>query len=302
MIRKLVAVSAATLVAAAGGAAAQTVWLAPTYGEIALETGFAPDPHTVQVQAGGEVDASALPAENGVCIGYISDAPSYRVTLEAGDLPLIISVVAEADAVLVVNGPDKRWYCNDDANFSTLDPAVTFDPAVSGPYDIWVGTWEAGPSQPATLYISELSAGIEQGPQPINGALIDAGLPPVHGQASLTWGFLPDPHEVEVEGGGSVQVETVAAGCAGFTGQAPDYVVDYAAGFFPLFISATSAADTTLVVGLPDGTFVCNDDRAADDLDPQLRIDGPASGRYAIWVGTFNEAGADATLSVSELE
>ncbi len=129
--------------------AAQNWELPPTYGEVELTSGFQPDPHTVQLQAGGSIDASGL---GGDCIGLVADAPDYDLYFEAGELPLNIYVRSAADTTLVVNAPDGNWYCSDDA--SGLDPMVSFGSPQSGLYDIWVGSFDGVPE--ATLYISEL--------------------------------------------------------------------------------------------------------------------------------------------------
>ncbi|MCC5935567.1 MAG: hypothetical protein JJU35_15070, partial [Balneolales bacterium] len=42
--------------------------------------------------------------------------------------------------------PDGSWYCNDDAFSGTFNPMVIFDNPAAGQYDIWVGTYSAGPT------------------------------------------------------------------------------------------------------------------------------------------------------------
>jgi hypothetical protein len=69
---------------------------------------------------------------------------------------LIFSVRADSDTTLVINGPDGRWYCNDDAN--GVNPAFRFASPRSGQYDVWVGTYSNSGLRPARLFISELRA------------------------------------------------------------------------------------------------------------------------------------------------
>lgn len=128
--------------------------LAPNYGEVALTSGFTPDPHQVAVQAGGNYNAYQIPN----CVGWISSAPDYRVSFTAGDnnLPLIFSVQSDSDTTLVVNDASGNWVCNDDTN--GLNPAVTFSAPTSGQYDVWVGTFSEGSTQPSTLSVSELTS------------------------------------------------------------------------------------------------------------------------------------------------
>jgi hypothetical protein len=136
----------------AGAAAAQDFNARPVHGEISLETNFKPDPRLVELRAGGDVPAAQVSPR---CSGFISAAPSLRLNLKAGDLPLILAVTARADTVLVVNGPQGGWYCNDDGSGRGTGASIRFDKPESGRYEIWVGTYRSGPSQPAELRISE---------------------------------------------------------------------------------------------------------------------------------------------------
>ena len=47
-----------------------------------------------------------------------------------------------------------------------------------------------------------------------------------------------------------------------------------------------SNEDTSLVINLPNGSWLCDDD-AGDGLNPMLKITSPASGIYDIYVGTI---------------
>lgn len=133
------------------GATAQDYRQRPTYGAATLRTGFTPDPHVRQIQSGGPVDAARL---GNNCAGMIANAPDYRVQFTAGRLPLTISATSQGDTTLVINGPDGRWYCNDDAN--GLNPSVTFRQPRSGQYDVWVGTYGSQRLLPTRLAISEI--------------------------------------------------------------------------------------------------------------------------------------------------
>ena len=68
---------------------------------------------------------------------------------------------------------------------------------------------------------------------------------------SLNAGFMPDPHEVRVEAGGDMDASAAQLGpeCIGWIDPSrADVTLTYTAGQFPLYISAASQADTTLVV------------------------------------------------------
>lgn len=127
----------------------------PNYGTMSLAAGFTPDPRVVSLRAGGDVDARSL---HSTCSGYVTSAPDVRLNYQSGSLPLIVSVAANADTTLVVNAPDGSWYCNDDGGVNGLNPSVRFNSPMSGRYEIWVGTYQAGATQPARLHVSEVSS------------------------------------------------------------------------------------------------------------------------------------------------
>jgi hypothetical protein len=128
----------------------------------------------------------------------------------------------------------------------------------------------------------------------------DINLKATYGSVKLKSGFLPDPFRKEVIAGGNIN--TKKGGVAAWIANAPDFRLFYTAGRFPLTIHVESDADTTLLINLPDGTWVANDDQAPGNLNPLLRFARPQSGRYEIWVGTFNKENAKATLFITELK
>lgn len=137
----------------AGAAAAQDWDANPVFGSVALQNGFTPDPHNVSLVAGGEISISDSISSD--CRGYVTEAPSYELNYSASDnFPLVISVASDADATLLVNGPDGSWYCDDDAG-EGVNPALLFQRPRSGYYHIWVGTYSST-SAPAWLSISEI--------------------------------------------------------------------------------------------------------------------------------------------------
>ena len=148
------AASVLAIMAMAGAAEAQDWTLNPTYGNVSLVSGFSPDPLLVSMQSGGSIDAAR--SIGGSCQGYIANAPDFRLQYQSGSvLPLIISVNSNADTTLVINGPDGRWYCDDDGG-EGLNPSLRWNTPASGQYDIYVGTYLNASYQDATLSISEL--------------------------------------------------------------------------------------------------------------------------------------------------
>ena len=128
----------------------------PAFGTINLSSGFDGDPRIIDVTAGGQLNAATL-GEG--CVGSVANAPDVRLNYEAGDtLPLIVSVSSADDTTLVINGPDGRWYCDDDGGENGLNPAVRFDSPQSGQYDIYIGHYQQGRRVPARLFISEVTS------------------------------------------------------------------------------------------------------------------------------------------------
>lgn len=146
------AIAAAATLVALVPANAQNINADPTYETVRLSGGFTPDPYTVQLRSGGSVDASTISSS---CRGYIANAPDVRLHFSAGSLPLIISAAAQADTTLVINAPNGNWYCNDDGG-EGLNPSIRFDPAMSGRYEIWIGTYGSSSLEAARLSISEI--------------------------------------------------------------------------------------------------------------------------------------------------
>jgi hypothetical protein len=129
----------------------------------------------------------------------------------------------------------------------------------------------------------------------------DPTLKPTFGTVALKAGFEPDPHVKPIVAGGPI--ESKHGGVTQWVAKAPDYRLNYTAGNFPLTFYVESAADTTLLINLPDGTWLANDDGPNTGLNPLIRIAQPKSGQYDIWVGTFAKGGnPNSTLKITELK
>lgn len=148
-MRTLISMLAVTVALAAAGAAAAQDPSATAGGGSRQSAGFTPDPITVSIYSGGGIDASDT--IGGACVGMVAGAPDYEFTYTAGSFPLSFRVESRGDTSLIVNGPDGRWYCNDDTN--GLNPVLTWRRPTSGSYDVWVGA--VGDAASATLYITE---------------------------------------------------------------------------------------------------------------------------------------------------
>lgn len=125
------------------------------------------------------------------------------------------------------------------------------------------------------------------------------------GEIRLQAGFPDDPRTIPVRAGGALAASRIGgSGCWGYVTEQPTYVLHYedAGDVFDLYLSAASEIDTVMMVRLPSGGFLCDDD-SAGNLGPGVFVESPASGAYAIWVGTFSSGAGypDAALHISEL-
>ncbi|MFT6661642.1 MAG: hypothetical protein ACJA0K_001635 [Maricaulis maris] len=270
--------------------------LPPQSGTMSLREGFADDPRTMAVQAGGELQLDRF--ADGMCWGQADRAPDVWVDYAGSDtFDLYFSMQAEQDTTIAVQSPDGDWHCDDDSA-ENLNPGVQISDPLPGRYAVWAARYSSEAHIPATLYVSELGflGNIDE------PAVLDYSLPSQSGSASLQAGFIPDPYNVDVIAGGGTDIyEAVAENCRGWTDSAPDFDLDYEAGEFDLYLSASYDGDATMVVNAPDGSWHCDDD-SAGELDPGIVFNDPMSGRYDVWVGTYSEYdGGPATLHVSEL-
>jgi hypothetical protein len=258
----------------------------PLYGSATLAAGFSTRPRTVEITAGGR---SRNPIPGDGCVGYIATPqPDYLVTYTAGPaFNLDVFATSESDTALLVRAPDGHWACNDDADGN--NPRIVFESPSSGTYHIWVATFDPTPAR-ATLGITES----RYDPNALASGL-NLRAPPFYGEISLRAGF-PSPHTIEVMAGGTTANPVSGAGCVGYVTTAQsDVRMTYAAvRSGSLEIYAESDTDTVLLVRLPGGTWLCNDD--ADGRNPAITLERPLSGVYHIWVGTYSSGTNEATL------
>ena len=133
-----------------------------------------------------------------------------------------------------------------------------------------------------------------------SGSRPDFTLSPNYGEVELESGFTPDPWTKSILAGGSIAASAAQSGCEGKVSAAPDLQLNFEAGDLDLTIKAVASEDTTLLVNSPGGRWYCDDD-SGGDLDPMVTISNPESGRYDIWLGTYNDNMVQSTLQISEL-
>lgn len=276
-----------------GSAQAQDTSARALSGTVSLSAGFTPDPHRVELTSGGPNPVARL---GNSCVGYVSSSPDFELQYTAGSLPLIFRTIAENDTTLVINGPDGRWYCDDDG-YDEGDAEVVFSSPASGTYDVWVGSYSEGGGGAASLLITEL--GDSTSASPASTERPDPSQTARYGEIALRSGFRPDPRRVSIRAGGTIPASSVSSSCQGSIARAPDFEVTYTAGAQPLIFRTQSAQDTTLVISGPRGEWICDDDSAGAS-NAEVLLEKPESGVYDVWVGTYGGGVAASTLTVTE--
>ena len=132
------------------------------YGSVSLRSGFVPDPRSVNIVAGGNIDARTLNLGVG-CVGFVTRQPDYIVRLQTPSSNLRFYVVvpgasasSNTDTTLLVNTANRRWLCTDDS-YGGANPTVNVPRAGPGQYDVWVGSYVQGANARGRLFVTELN-------------------------------------------------------------------------------------------------------------------------------------------------
>ena len=130
---------------------------------------------------------------------------------------------------------------------------------------------------------------------------VDISASAAFGDVELDPGFVPDPTEVAVYSGGSVDVSYID-GCTGWAATAPDLELDYGPGgdYLRIYFQAEDGiGDATIIINGPDGEWYCNDD--FEGFDPAIEFIDPESGVFDIWIGSFSEGDEiDGIIGITE--
>jgi hypothetical protein len=107
--------------------------------------------------------------------------------------------------------------------------------------------------------------------------------PPIYGSFSINLGDLA-PGILQGVAGGPVSLSAVDGSCRGTAMAAPSHVI-LASGPTSVRIAVSSGHDSTLMVLLPDGRRLCNDDSIG--LDAMVEASSGAGPIY-VWVGSYS--------------
>jgi serine protease Do len=272
------------------------------YGSVSLSPGFTPDPHSVSVISGGDVDVAGLGLGSG-CVGYATRQPDFIVKLGGSSSRLRFYHEGDGDTGLVINDPSGSWHCNDDS-YGGISPTVDISGASSGQYDVWITSYSSGDNITGTLSITELDRfpGSATGSSS-SSSLSAGGTAANYGSVTLSPGFSPDPHTVSVTSGGRLDVAglNLGSGCVGYATGQPDFIVHLTGQTSLLRFFVNAGGDTGLVVNDPSGTWRCNDD-SHGGVNPTVDITNARSGQYDVWITSYSSGdNITGTLHVTEL-
>ena len=140
------------------GAQAQCPAVGQAAKEFALKEGFQPDPSRHSVTAGGSIDLAKCGGVPGT--GWVTRLPDFIVrykTRSGGQSgqTLTFRIESSADTILLINDTKNKWHWNDDGG-KGLNAKIRFPRALSGRYDVWVGSFKQGQLPPAKLVVTEV--------------------------------------------------------------------------------------------------------------------------------------------------
>ena len=119
----------------------------------------------------------------------------------------------------------------------------------------------------------------------------------------LQAGFTPDPNVSAISSfGGVVDASYLGGDCVGYADRAPDVRLMWSgtSDELRIFFTEDAGEDASMVINLPDATWVCNDDYVGS-LDPLIVLENPPEGQYDIWIGSYEPIQfISGTLSVTE--
>ena len=236
--------------------------------------------------AGGNLNLRECQEVSGV--GYITPAPNFSLTYDDRGMgrDLEVRVESQCDTTLLVNSASAEWSFSDDSN--GMNPSLRLPAAISGRYDIWVGTYSNTACQ-ATLSVETFDASATGAGNCPDWSLGGA-------EVRLTAG---QREQRLVQAGGEINL--FESNCEipghGYVSAAPDFSLyfDNAGQSASLDISVQGECDQTLLINDSSANWLFNDDDTS--LQPGLQIPNAPSGRYDIWVGAFG-SGCQSTIII----
>ncbi len=278
---------------------------------INLEAGIPLDPFFLSLQGGGPKSAEGLGPN---CRGYIQQAPSVSFNFKGNADLLKTFFFSDGDPVLVVQTPDGKYLCDDNTNRLLLDPSLEIDSPQAGRYNVWVGSAAAKQLIPGVLVLTtrpginvgnfQLGDLVKRPPipeslpalplNPANRQRLEQGLARLAARLpTFQAGDQPLTQTVTADGNlEAVQYFNGDLSCNGYIRLLPSYAFNFKGQTSALHLLFAGNHDATLIVRTPgsNGDFLCNDDAAKGNFNPEINIANPKEGIYAVWVGRTSTA------------
>lgn len=275
----------------------------PNFETRLVSIGMNPDPMVIPVVSGGNLSASSAGITGVSCTGWVTARPDVDIQVTTA-MPLLRFYVTPRggeDTTLIINKPDGSWVCNDDRY--GRNPGIDIANAMPGVYNIWIGSFTSGTQAQGTLSIATSATLVpSSGSGGGNTPPLNPGAEPNFGARELAPGFAPVAIDV-VSGGSVPAMESVAgASCRGHVSPQPDFNFTLS-GDQPqlrVFVDhAANNADTTLVMQMADGSYLCNDD--TNGSNPQIDVPVATAGVVHVWVGSYSDGvQARARLNITQ--
>ncbi|MBW4495444.1 MAG: hypothetical protein KME26_20620 [Oscillatoria princeps RMCB-10] len=122
----------------------------PIFGKLSLAPGFPPSAAAVTGYTSGSTSLPAIVANRdrhgNPCLGFADSAPDLVLVLEKDFPRLRVQVDSKRkDTTLAIIGPGGVVRCGDDTG-KNKDASIEDSDWKAGPYSVWVGSIEPGPS------------------------------------------------------------------------------------------------------------------------------------------------------------
>jgi hypothetical protein len=121
--------------------------------------------------------------------------------------------------------------------------------------------------------------------------------PPIYGSFSVTIGDYT-PGQLQGVAGGPISLSAVDGACRGTASVQPSHVIVASGAVGLLRIAVRSGHDSTLMVLLPNGQRICNDD--SNGLDAMIET-GTSPGPVYVWVGSYGGGTFPYSLDVMQV-
>jgi len=135
-------------------------------------------------------------------------------------------------------------------------------------------------------------------------SLLIGGSDSNYGSTRLAAGFTPDPYQISVTSGGSLDVSAMnlGSGCVGYATSQPDFILHLSSGSSMLRFYNIGSGDTGLVINDASGRWHCNDD-SYGTTNPTVTVNNAPQGQYDVWVTSYRSGeNISSTLHITELD